>query len=414
MTILFSDEPKEENKANKEPAKNPADEKSADKKPADAAPADEKPPAKSTDEKAADDKTKPADQATPPALKIPASPPLPVSEELLLPMTIKEGPDPKYSPLWKVEKDIRKKLAEQRVSEKVRKSFDTIREDMATFLAARTRWTFDSKAHSEPKPLDYEGLAKQYELTFHKTPLIDDFQFSKIPDLGGAMDGTNRLVAVVFGVLPEYQARAAQDTKGNQFLVWKIEDKPSRVPELSDKDIHEEVVHTWKMIKARDLAVKKAEDLAKQAITAKQSLTDLFGKQANMKVTETNDFSWMTTGTAGGFDFNRQTQPTMSEVQGVDEPGDAFMKKVSEMTVGDVSVALNQPETIAYVIRVTKVDPFESVLKTRFLSQSFAMYQSVATPEMIKQQRAWLDHILKDIDFQFEGNFGASADSDDF
>jgi hypothetical protein len=409
FSAILSDDPAEEKKPGNEPAKDPAE-----KKPADDEKAPEKKPTAEGDDKAKPEgATDPAAPASGVAgVKFPASPPLPISEENLLPLTIKEGPSPKYSPLWKVEKDIRKKLAEQRVSDKIKKAFEQIREQMDAYLVAYTNWEFSKK--NEPKPLDYQGMAKTYGLTLHETPLVTALQVSKMPDLGGAMVAREPLVAVLFSGLRVYQARTAQDTKGNQYLVWKTKDEKSYVPKLDDKAIRDEVVHAWKMIKARTLAEKKAEELAKQAETAKQSLADLFGKKPDMKVTETNEFSWMTTGTAGGFDFNRNMQPTMSEVQGVDEPGEAFMKKVSEMNVGDVGVALNQPETIAYVIRVTRVDPDQVILHTRFISQNFSAYQAVAGQEIFQQRQAWSNHMLKEVDFQPLGRLDASNEQDEF
>jgi len=418
-------------------AKKAADKKGADKQTkasaeesADEDKAAEKKPAATGDDKTKtpDGKepatTKPAtvfpgtllQSAEPSAGKVPVSPPPIIEEKDLLPLSIKDGPDPIYSPLWKVEKDIRKKLAEQRVTERVKKAFEDIREQLETYFVEWTTWEADRKNQpnlKEPTPVDYESLAKKYELSLHTTKLISALQFSKMPDLGEATMGRDRLVAIVFGGLRLYQAREAQDIKGNRYLAWKIKDEKAYVPTLDDSSIRNEVVRTWKLMKGRDLAVKEAESLAKQANTAKQSLADLFGNQPGKKVTETNEFSWMTTGTAGGMDFNRGMQPTLSEVEGVDEPGEAFMQKVSKLDVGDVDVALNQPQTTAYVVRITRVDPELPILHDRFVQTGLGAYEAVAQQEISQQQQAWVRHMLKEVDFEFLGRLANDSEGRD-
>jgi hypothetical protein len=91
----------------------------------------------------------------------------------------------------------------------------------------------------------------------------------------------------------------------------------------------------------------------------------------------------------------------LSDVEGVEMPGDAFMKEVSKMNVGDIGVALNRPQTIAYVIRVTRVEPDLTVLHDRFLQMGLGAYQAAARPEITRQQAAWGEHLLKEVDFEF-------------
>lgn len=413
-------EPKEgDNKAKAPAEKNPGDAKSPEKEPAATNDDNSKKPATSEPAKTTSGTVFPGNllqSAEPSSGKVPVSPPPIITEEDLLPLSIKDGPNPPHSPLWKVEKDIRKKLTEQRVTERIKKAFEDIREQLDTYFVDRTSWEADVKTQpnlKEPKPVDFGALAKKHELTLHKTEPISALQFSKMPDLGEAMMGRDRLVAVVFGGLGLYQARESQDIKGNRYLVWKFKDEKSYVPTLDDSAIRDEVVRTWKMMKGRDLARTEAEKLAKQANTAKQSLTDLFGNQPGKKVSETNEFSWMTTGTAGGMQFNRSMQPTLSEVEGVDEPGNGFMQEISKLEVGDAGVALNQPETIAYVIRVTRVDPDLSILHDRFMQTGIGAYQAEAEQARRQQQAAWVHHILQEAGFEFLGRLAGDNDGRD-
>ena len=62
--------------------------------------------------------------------------------------------------------------------------------------------------------------------------------------------------------------------------------------------------------------------------------------------------------------------PVISEVEGVNMPGQAFMREVFSLKKGGTGAAMNQPQTVAYVIRVINFAPPTSVLLAEFESAS--------------------------------------------
>jgi hypothetical protein len=69
----------------------------------------------------------------------------------------------------------------------------------------------------------------------------------------------------------------------------------------------------------------------------------------DVKVIETGEFTWLTSGAAPGTFDNR---PRVSEVDGVEEPGNEFMRDVFRLRDREVGVAFNAPKTVAYVVQV--------------------------------------------------------------
>ena len=112
--------------------------------------------------------------------------------------------------------------------------------------------------------------------------------------------------------------------------------------------VRDEVVGVWRHRQALKLAQKEAEAIAEKARKRKAPLKDQFGN----KVKLTNQFSWMTS-----FDQNiGMAQPFImdSQIEGVDQAGEDFKETVFSLDFekGEVGVALNQPKTAAYVIRI--------------------------------------------------------------
>src|SRR6185436_10073961 len=75
-----------------------------------------------------------------------------------------------------------------------------------------------------------------------------------------------------------------QDDEGNHYLFWKTQEVEETVPTLDH--VRDDVVRTWKMMQARELALKQAQEYAEQAQEyaeqaqkAKKPLADVFGKE---------------------------------------------------------------------------------------------------------------------------------------
>jgi hypothetical protein len=361
----------------------PAD-KSAEAKPSDEKPADEKP----AEDKPAEDKPaveKPADESAPADKPAEAKP--------------GEEEPPRFEPLEKVRDTIRDSLARQKAAERIGEQFDEL-------SAAMRRYTdeldlYETEKGTNPKakppvPLDFAKLAEGKDVTAGELASVTAAEAAKA-DIGKAfrvvqnartrMATTVPLVDFAFTeALPLYKAESVQDNDNNAYLFWKTTDERAFVPPLDQ--IRPQVVQAWKMIKARQLARDRAKEYAAQARALKKPLKELFANQANLKTADTGLFSWLTLGNvpagAGG-------EPRLSEVEGVDRPGTAFMEAVFDLEAGGIGVAANEPQDQVYVVRLVEFQPPMDELRDDFARENPNRYMMAAGDDQRAMYRAWLD-----------------------
>jgi hypothetical protein len=238
-----------------------------------------------------------------------------------------------------------------------------------------------------PQQLDYNALAQEHGLTYHKTPLLDIVQMAEAsrseeaegdPDYYKFARATQMsfdprqglvrrsILDVGFtGDLNPFSPRRLVDGFVSDdsfptapeavYIYWRAEEVAEKVPEL--KDIRDDVVEAWKKQKAFPLAVKEAEEKAKKANEqADKSLAEVFPDLAG-QVIVTNEFSWMT---RGSMPSGAGARPMLSAVNGMQQEqpvnvpgaGRDFMSSVFSLPVGATGAAANQPKTTVYVARV--------------------------------------------------------------
>ncbi len=137
------------------------------------------------------------------------------------------------------------------------------------------------------------------------------------------------------------------------------------MPELDEA--RDDIVHHWKMKKAISLAREKAEAYTKQ-VGAEQSLRDVVTAE-EYTVTETAEFTWMTSGSTP----TGPGPPRISFVEGVEFPGEEFMRDVSALKAGQTGVTINYPETIVYVVHMTNVSGDQEFLRELFLIEGLKL-----------------------------------------
>jgi hypothetical protein len=175
------------------------------------------------------------------------------------------------------------------------------------------------------------------------------------------------------------------DRDGDRYLSWKINDTPEGVPEFDE--VRSEVVLALKLIEARKLAVAAAEQLAKEARQAEKPLSELFAGREELQAVVADPFTWMTIGPIA---FDPGAPPRLSNVHGVESPGEEFMAAVFNATPNQISVALNEPKTVAYVIQVNGFEPPLSDLRQEFLLEDFRKYARLAMNDEQEQYVQWL------------------------
>lgn len=352
---------------------------------------------------------------TPPAATPPAETP---TEE-------SQGSAPQeYLPLEKVEAEIRRTLARDWVKTRIDDVFNRVQELMRNY---RNKRLLHEAGEGEAPPaepdladafrlllLDASGeeagkvtrdFAADPEgvklLTRSKTELVSAIDVAeKHPDLGQSRV-ENRTVYTDYAYgenWQSYQPTQSVDSDGNRYVFWKVDDAKERSPEF--EEVRDRVRDAWKKIAARAKAVEQAEQLAEEARSASKSLADTFADRQGFAVTESEPFSWVTYGNMPP--MWAQGPPSLSEIKGVDMPGNDLMRVVFGLKQGEIGTAVNQPQTAAYVVRVTDSNPLPDVLWRMFLSENYVGYFRVASHDLYEAEEAWIDGIKSEAGFAWD------------
>jgi hypothetical protein len=363
----------------KTPAAAPADTKPADTKPADAAPAaDEKPAAEPTDAKAGT--AEPTSSA--------AAGDQPTGRKEVA-----------YEPFEKVEEDIRKTLASDKANRQIDEIFQGLIAKMREYSSARGEYEVskeDNPDLEEPEPLDLAAMAAAKGVTAKETDLISADELEAETGLGKSFSfvldqrsrfGYREVPFLDIGFTDRrFKPEPTEDRDGDRYLSWKVQETPAGVPDL--EEVRKEVIRALKLIEARKMAVAAAERLAKEARESKKPLSEVFAGREGMEVVKADPFTWMTVGNLP-FDPGAN-QPRLSDVHGVEAPGEEFMEAVFNSSPEQISVALNEPKTVAYVVQVDGFEPPREDLRQEFLVEDFRKYARLAMNEEQVQYFDWL------------------------
>jgi hypothetical protein len=265
---------------------------------------------------------------------------------------------------------------------------------------------------AERAKTELNKLAKQLEMEYGETPLVSFAELNDKPGIGRSREislgddlmrgGGNPVAVSVFGgeqrLCRPFQSE--DSITHDRFALWKIEDVPAHVPELTDAGIKEQVIAAWKTAKALDLAKARAEELAKQASQAKEPLEKVFGsatvtgdpKGLALTVRESPEFSWMRESAAPspGSMFGSSAPPTLGNPIVVTNPGSDFMETVfDKLQEGETGVALNDDASVYYVVRVVSrraADREQFNDAPLFLG---SVYQQLAATEELRVRREY-------------------------
>lgn len=362
-------------------------------------------PTPSTTEPAAES---PADQ--PAATGEPATPAAPSeplvgpSPEYQLPEDIAGGENPEHDPLWKVTDTIRRSLVQGKVREKISAIFDELASAMDAYAQKVDLYELEVAEQAEkegdkpkaPAPLDLKQLAQQHGLEVFSTDLLSRFDADSV-EIGRATVNTKPFAEVAFANLPTFSPRRAEDLGGDQYLFWKTQASKGEVPTF--EAAKPEVIAAWKTIEARKLAMKKAEEMATQANKANQSLKELFGGEGKRPIIDSGYFTWMTQRQFAP-QFGPQLQ--LGVVPGAPNVGIDFMREAYTLDIGQSGAALNAPEDIAYVIRVTDQRPSTDELLARFMTTPYQQYASVSEIDSQEFALDWVRELEQEAGIEWE------------
>jgi len=123
-------------------------------------------------------------------------------------------------------------------------------------------------------------------------------------------------------------------------------------------------------------------------------------------VSPTPPFSWYTVSSTAPQGLMPQMTPKLSDIAGVKEAGDPFMKTVfDEMKVGDVKAIPNMGGSVFYVVKVKTRHPADAeemaAFRARFMKENFfgsffghSTYEYLNAPAEQKLLSDWYDRLF--------------------
>jgi hypothetical protein len=277
-------------------------------------------------------------------------------------------------PLEKVRDEIRRTLARQAADDRLDAVFAAVSRDVDRYATDLALWRARGKANGapEPSPPDIDVIAKKQGLEASRSGLVTAVEAARSGPIGTSgemiVDPTSRFgvrrqrwLDTMFGPgAAVLRPSTSRDAEGNRYISWATEDQPEYVP--SFEQAREKVERRWREVEARGRARARAEELAKQASAGQKPLAEV-AKAAGLEAHAVGPFTWLTQGTAP---FG--AAPRLSTPEGIDKPGEEFMRAVFALEPGETAAAFNEPRTICYAVRLTSFEPALETLRERFVA----------------------------------------------
>lgn len=367
-------------------------------------------------EPAVEEKTEPAVKEEPaetakPAEKPAAGEPVaekPAAEKPTATAAAVEAPKaPSYLPLEEVRDEIRRQLARERARAKVDELLQQAQERMAVY---HNQWIVyeatvkqeGQASKSPPVKPDLAKLAEGTPLTAHETELVSSVEVMRL-DIGDSWIGSAPFAEYAYATsLLKFKPSTSQDNDGNSYLFWKTEEAEEREPEFEDPQVRQEVLRQWKLVQARELAIQEAKKLAEEARKSGKTFKEFFAGRQDATVVEAGPFTWLTYGDLPPmYWLQSQQPPRISEVEGVEAAGPDFMRTVFRLDAGGIGVAMNHPQTSAYVVRAVEFNPLPEVLWTLFLEDPLSRYMAAAQDRR-EVASDWMEGIKQAAGFEWK------------
>jgi peptidyl-prolyl cis-trans isomerase D len=316
---------------------------------------------------------------------------------------------PIIQPFADVRTILAPRLAEEKAQAEMTEKFTKVKEDELIPFAeeylgvldeledAKKSGPTDRPQVSLPTPKDLKPLADRSGMVYEKTGLLSREAAERYGPIATAEVGLNvqnggrKFVDEVFDPKTElFEPVELTDILGTRFLVRKIADQPPRVPSLDE--VRSEVIVAWKKAKARPLAAKAADNLAKQIKAKGSPLKD--ARFENYRVATIPPITRYHTSFLPTSMFE-PSAPIESQIPDVPNPGDAFRNAYFSLQPGAVEVVSNQPKSVYYVITPDRHEPAKFTALYAPNGDEFRYKNIVREQALRKQDQEWMSWLRK-------------------
>lgn len=309
--------------------------------------------------------------------------------------------DPFHTVRELVARTLSREMAETEISNK----FGLVQDDVFQPFFQRYGDALDAAAEAKeqgqpapalPTPGDaLKAKAAELGLFYERTPSMDRDLAEKYGQIGAARrgagpfgGGTSFADEFFSPGKPLFEASELSDDSGRRFLAWKIADIAAREPRF--EEARDDVLHAWKVQKARVTAENAAKAFAK---TVETDGFDIQKAAGTRPVITTSPVTKLSPGLA--LDFMRPEPARPSEILQLPNAGPALRDALFSLVPKEVKVAPNQPETTYYVLVLNQRAP----ANLAGLYDSFGprrMFQEEVQSELLVARiRGWLEELRR-------------------
>lgn len=299
---------------------------------------------------------------------------------------------PPTGPTEEIKRQIRNELAAKKIDE----LFNYVSRQLTQYRERKIT------GQEKVEPPDFTTWAQQNRLVQTETDLLPEWDLRRIELAEAMAESGGSFVESVFGQRLFIPTRGF-DLRGRQFIWWTTEEVKAYAPKWDDRGVRDRVLEGWKLVKAREIARHAAEKLAAEARKAGKPLKEVFAGRADVEVFDPPEFTWMTAGSVAPLLSVGRLE--VSSVAGVEWPGHEFMRTTFDLAPGEVGIAMNQPQTFVYVIRVVDFTPSDNVLWESFTTLDTRHYAQIVREEAQARLFAWFADIENAIGLKWLGDY---------
>ncbi|MEL6105143.1 MAG: hypothetical protein AAFU85_03870 [Planctomycetota bacterium] len=314
-----------------------------------------------------------------------------------------QAAEPKVLSFEEVKDQIARDMVEETARAAMDKAITAARNQMQTYY----RKVAISTGKEEVKRPDLESIATEQGLTYRSIGPHDPVSVADEPIASAFQEGTEfsqrgmPFTAMMYGVEGQITEQplfrpvvfVQLETK-RSYLCWKTEATEAFTPSL--EEVREEVIDSIRLVEARALAVKAAEEIAEKA-NGGEKLDSLVpeSKKTNFKK-DIKPFTWLNTVGFSGI--------SIGNVEELDSVGEDFMKAVFDDVDQKHVVATNLPGRVVYVIKRIEMQPTASDLRSIFKQPTERLLPQFMTDgSMQKVQQGFYEAVDERTGFEYLG-----------